>query len=505
MTPRLDRRQFLKLSGSAVLAGALACSKTPERPIDIILTDDLLRGHRIYEGAPPTATDRVETRDLLVVGAGVAGLAAAWALRDRNPLVCELGARPGGSSASGEYHGVRYAQGAHYDLPYPANYGQETLSMLETLDLIRFNRKANRWDFVDTQYLINRDQESRTYGQNGFRDDPLPRGSDRAAFEQMIRTYRGNLIMPTRLITSDLHLLNKVSFSEFLGNMGLQGDAAFQQGLNYQMKDDYGAGAQAVSALAGLHYYACRPYYTEKLPHFSPPQGNAYFIDRFADALADDAVRCHSLVRKITDIDGGLDVEIIDLQANEIYRVQAKQVVYAGHKHALRYIYPQDAPLFAGNRYAPWLAVNLILDQQTKSNIWQNEGVGQDHGFVGMVNSRAQAAQTGPHVLTLYFCLGEGARKDLLEIAANPSPIVEQAVTVAENVLQQRLRHAVIAADVKLHGHAMPIPVPNYLFNDANPRRTNPNLAYAGCDNGYLPLFFEAVDSGLTAAAHLKA
>jgi hypothetical protein len=48
-------------------------------------------------------------------------------------------------------------------------------------------------------------------------------------------------------------------------------------------------------------------------------------------------------------------------------------------------------------------------------------------------------------------------------------------------------------------GHAMPIPQPGYLFNDANKSRGNSNLAYAGVDNGRLPLLFEAIDSGTIA------
>jgi hypothetical protein len=49
-------------------------------------------------------------------------------------------------------------------------------------------------------------------------------------------------------------------------------------------------------------------------------------------------------------------------------------------------------------------------------------------------------------------------------------------------------------------GHAMPIPQPGYLFKDANTNRSNPNLVYAGVDNGRLPLLFEAMDSGIMAA-----
>jgi len=37
------------------------------------------------------------------------------------------------------------------------------------------------------------------------------------------------------------------------------------------------------------------------------------------------------------------------------------------------------------------------------------------------------------------------------------------------------------------------------LFKDGNEARSNQNIAYAGVDNGRLPLLFEAIDSGIMA------
>jgi len=47
-------------------------------------------------------------------------------------------------------------------------------------------------------------------------------------------------------------------------------------------------------------------------------------------------------------------------------------------------------------------------------------------------------------------------------------------------------------------GHAMSVPTPRFLFNDANDKGTD--LIYAGVDNGRLPLLYEAMDSGLMAS-----
>ena len=59
-------------------------------------------------------------------------------------------------------------------------------------------------------------------------------------------------------------------------------------------------------------------------------------------------------------------------------------------------------------------------------------------------------------------------------------------------------RPEITACYINVMGHAMAIPGPGFLFNDANHQNTE--LAYAGVDNGRLPLLFEALDSGLMAA-----
>lgn len=58
--------------------------------------------------------------------------------------------------------------------------------------------------------------------------------------------------------------------------------------------------------------------------------------------------------------------------------------------------------------------------------------------------------------------------------------------------------------NVNLLGHAMPVPKPGYLKQDWNIDRPLENFTYAGCDTGKLPLFFEAVTSGLEAVESLR-
>jgi hypothetical protein len=56
---------------------------------------------------------------------------------------------------------------------------------------------------------------------------------------------------------------------------------AFIEGLDYHMKDDFGAEAEKISALAGVHYFACRPYYTKPVELFSPPRGMPILLTKY--------------------------------------------------------------------------------------------------------------------------------------------------------------------------------------------------------------------------------
>ena len=86
--------------------------------------------------------------------------------------------------------------------------------------------------------------------------------------------------MPTRLIHDKYHGLNNLSFFEFIDKY-LMHDPSLITGIDYQMMDDYGANCSKVSALAGIHYYACRDYFGDNKPElFSPPEGNYYFINK---------------------------------------------------------------------------------------------------------------------------------------------------------------------------------------------------------------------------------
>ncbi|MGL1885268.1 MAG: hypothetical protein OCD76_02040, partial [Reichenbachiella sp.] len=280
----------------------------------------------------------------------------------------------------------------------------------------------------------------------------------------------------------------------------------FIRGLDYHMKDDYGAGTESVSALAGIHYFICRPYYDQEVELFSPPEGNSYFINKMAQSLPKEKLRTQQLVRKIEENDHGFEVQVINVTTSKIDTVHCEQIVYAGQKHALKFIYPQEYELFSGTNYSPWMVVNIILkDNLPMPAFWQNEMLTTDDTFMGFVDSATQQRKSKSHrTLTCYYCLPPASRKDLLNVPENKSIITEKTIEQLNNYFKQDISKDIVHVNIKVMGHAMPIPTPGYLFNDKNAQRKNKSIAYAGVDNSRLPLLYEALDSGIEAVRCLE-
>jgi len=498
----MKRRSFIKTASAATLPFILqSCNWEKESPsFAVTVHSDYKSGHLTQESSGFTTGKDLRT-DVLIVGGGIAGLTAAWQLKDRDILVLELSDRAGGSSSAGEEAGTVFSMGAHYDLSYPSTYGENVLSMLEAMNIIKYQPWKDHWTFADSQYIVPHKRKNRCFDHGEYRDDVLPEGPEKEQFEKIIWRYNEKMQLPTRLTDNEHKLLNNVSFLDFLlKEMPLTDH--FVRCLDYNMRDDYGGTASQVSALAGIHYFICRPYYTQVVDLFSPPEGNNYFVNKLIDDLPNGTVKINSVVKRLSVEKDGVTAEVLDVTRRENYRIKANKVVYAGQKHALKYVFPQDSHLFKNNRYAPWMIVNIVIKNDLEDiGYWQNEIITDDPSFLGFVDSNMQHKGKQPNrVLTAYYCLPEASRNDLVNTEQNKAVIAENTIRHIEEYFGTKIRHLTRAVHIKPMGHAMPLPVPGYLFRDANEGRSDENIVYAGVDNGRLPLLFEAMDSGIAAA-----
>jgi protoporphyrinogen oxidase len=507
----MNRRLFLRLSPAFLSLPYLnACksgsSNSDEQlsKLDLTVFSDRALGHLVFEGTKFPLGDTFKT-DILIVGGGIAGMTALHQLRAEKVVLCELANDLGGTAGAVRFENEWLCQGAHYDMVYPEHFGEGVLKFLESLQVIQYEKVTANWSFTDKQFMIFPEKEGRTWHNQQMREDIIAETTDGEAFLQFAQQFKDKLSLPSRLIAEKYHYLNQISLRKIL-EPKLKLSESVWQALDYQMLDDFGGTASQVSALAGMYYYASRPYRSKDAEVFSPPQGNHYFIEKLAEPIAQEKIWLNHLVSKIEPSGKGFLVEVIDNQAKTRKKIQCQKIIYAANKHVLKYIFPPDYPLFAANEYAPWVVINLVLSADfLPEGFWQNEIISQRDlmakSFLGFVDSDAQYhLQKEFRVLTSYFCFPPNYRKTLQDTDYQAiSHYAIREISQYFKIKPAQLQQAIIKVLVKIMGHAMAIPKPHFLFADKNLQRSQPNLVYAGVDNSRLPLMLEAMDSGLEA------
>jgi predicted NAD/FAD-dependent oxidoreductase len=486
----MQRRHFL---ASATLP-LLGCS----HPGDIeggFTGIDHARGHLLrntsgQDKAWP-APSVIHRTNVLIAGGGVAGLAAARALRLKGMddfALLELEDSAGGNSRGGTVNGIACPLGAHY-LPLPSNDAPEVQDLLEELGLRK--RVAGRWVY-DERHLCHSPQE-RLFFNGAWQDGLLPVqgvGADTLAqyakfsglVEQARTSARWTIPMSNRPLAPVQIALAAITLIAYLDENGLT-DPHLRWYLDYCCRDDYGAGIATVSAWAGIHYFASRHGFSapgldsaEREGLLTWPEGNAWLTRRMAAPLQ-DRVKTGQVVLRIANTKHGVEVDAFNTATQQVERWQAQRAIVAlPILVAARVV--QDAPDFlreaaASTVYAPWLVANIhiktpLFDRPGPAPSWDNVVYGtQGLGYVDAMHQSLQPVP-GATVLTHYRALGDAAgsgvaggnaagRKLLLE---KPWQAWRDEILAELSVPHPDLAAKVTRVDITRYGHAMAIPVP---------------------------------------------
>ena len=510
------------------------------------------RGHWLRDGLQsgkgwPLPGKIYKTR-VLIAGGGVAGLAAARALRLQGMddfAMLELEDSAGGNSRASEMDGLPCPQGAHY-LPLPGDDAPEVQDLLEELGLR--TRVAGRWQY-DERHLCHSPQE-RLYFNGEWQDGLLPLqgvgAQTRVQYEKFSRlveqarkSVRWTMPVQNRGLAPVQHALSAITFIAYLDQHGLN-DRHLRWYLDYCCRDDYGAGIATVSAWAGMHYFASRHGFhapgmesVEREGLLTWPEGNAWLTRRMAAPLGE---RLHTgrIVLRITSAKHGVEVDAFNTATQTLERWQAQQVVVALPVFVAARVV-QNPPEFlreASRRvvYAPWLVANIHLerplhDRPGAAPSWDNVLYDEGAGGLGYVDATHQGlhAVPGATVLTHYRALGDFSgdpglgRKRLLE-----RPWTDWRDEILADLARAHpdLASKTTRVDITRYGHAMAIPTPHangqigllpsqnmrskLSISERYPARQRlalDGLVYAHSDWAGYSVFEEAFTAGYTAAA----
>ena len=506
----LTRRAAL-FAGAAALAG---CEATPGTVTGGFGGASFARGHLLRDRRAPPAPTVSRRTDVVIAGAGIAGLAAARALRQQRVedfVLLDLEDGPGGNSRGTRIKGIACPLGAHY-LPVPGDDAPEVQDLLEELGLRR--RVNGRWRY-DERHLCHAPQE-RLFFQGAWQDGLLPLNGVGAttlaqyvAFAQQVERVRrsGAFQIPERQ-REQLRGWDGESFGAWLDRHDLR-DAQLRWYLDYCCRDDFGAGSATVAAWAGLHYFASRHGFHppgaaddngEREALLTWPQGNAWLVDALATPLG-DRFRGGRIVLRIAQRKHGVLVDTLDARTQRIERWLAQRCIVALPAFiAARVLESSPAPLralAARARHAPWVVANLHLsaplhDAAGAPTSWDNVLYGS--ASLGYVVATHQALNPvpGPTVLTWYLAPGESARGELLQRPwTDWRDRIVAELSVPHPDLPGKLTHVQVAR----YGHAMTIPVPGAL-TALPPPPDGERLQFAHSDWAGYSIFEEAFTLG---------
>lgn len=466
---------------SAVALGLGACADPPDITGGFVGTHPE-RGHVLRDVAA-RAPDATHHTRVLIAGAGVAGLAAARALRlggvDDFALL-ELEDVAGGNARAGQMGGLTCPLGAHY-LPLPGDDAHEVQDLLEELGLRQ--RVAGRWTY-DERHLCHSPQD-RLFFDGHWQEGLLPVdgvGPGTLAqyrhFAQRVREVMAHtrFAMPTLRapITPASQALASQRFADWLDHEGLD-DTHLRWYLNYACRDDYGAGTAVVSAWAGLHYFASRHgFHAPGEAHgdaesvLTWPEGNAWLTQRLA-APCGERIHAGRTVLRIEVQKQGVAVDALHHASGRIERWLAERCVVALPLLVAARVL-QNAPDWVHQAaqavvYAPWLVANLQLraplhDPPGAPPSWDNVLYGSP--ALGYVDAGHQSLnpRRGPTVLSWYLPLGDDAPAGRRALLDKPWTHWRDTVLADLSAPHPDVREQIVRIDLTRYGHAMAMPTP---------------------------------------------
>jgi glycine/D-amino acid oxidase-like deaminating enzyme len=495
---RPSRRRFL--AAAPALMGLTA--KADRRIAGEFVNDAFPLGHRLRDHSGFAAPRRTEKTSIVIVGAGMAGLSAAWRLHKRgfsDFVLLEMEPSAGGNSRWGENEISAYPWAAHY-VPVPDPRSTLVRELFEELGVLQ----NGQWD--ERRLCFSPQERLFIHGrwQEGIEPEADSTSKDRdeyRRFESRMSEFRAS-----REFTIPMEIgarpspLDSISFDQWLRQNNFA-SLYLDWYANYACRDDYGALARDTSAWAGIHYFASRA--PEEKGPLTWPEGNGWIARRLIERVQ-PFLRAASPVYSIVRDKTRLRVR------TEAAEYVADRVVFAAPTFLAPYVIEGAAPA-EGFVYSPWLTANLTLDRLPAQNrekqgietAWDN--VIYDSPALGYVvaTHMSLSSHIERSVWTFYWSLAAGSP------AAMRTMLLEkdwawwrEAILNDLSRAHPDIRDCVSRIDVMRMGHAMARPVPGFLGSAARRRfASGPGpIYYANSDLSGFSIFEEAQYRGVTAA-----
>ncbi len=342
-----NRRDFIKF----VVAGSVAAGcpidlslLAAETPAPTVEGEDNRICHEVRDGTiftPPPVSAR---HDVVIVGGGVSGMAAAYLLRGRDFLLLEKEPHWGGNAYLMEYRGSAYATGSAFlgKSEYAYSFAKEI--GLQPLPINDRDSTMIKGEWIPNTWTEGLDRlpypASVREGFKKFKKDMLAINLEKRATE-----------------------LDNVPFSDFM------------KGYPAEVKlwwDNYGPsnwGAATEDTAAALGIDEMQTISGDAIPDFYTwPGGLGAITKKLAEILqAKFADRMQAGATTVAVVPNKQEVQVTYTQGAELKTVSAKTVIMATPKFITRRIVQglmeKQSDAMHQIRYCPYAVVNLIFDK----------------------------------------------------------------------------------------------------------------------------------------------
>jgi hypothetical protein len=527
---RITRRELLIgsiASICALVAGRFFGLKAFSKPVQgSLLGASSSLGHKLRNGGFPAPSEFME-KDVVIVGGGIAGLAAGYRLMKEGQhdfILLDLEKQAGGNSAHGKNDVSSYPWGAHY-VPLLTQEAGAVRKLFEELNII--TGSDSKGFPIYNEYYICGDPHERLFMYGRWQDGLIPvmgiSPDEDAQYKKFFSYIEGLkhrtgkdgkrlFAIPIDLSSQDQEwvALDGLTMKEWMDKQGYT-SPHLRWYVDYGCRDDYGTTYTETSAWAGLHYFAARngvAANTESSNVITWPEGNGWLVSKLIEPMQKN-VLTDALAYNITDHREYVTVDYFDAKIGKSVQVKARTAIIATpHFIAARLLKSDHVSLSAEEfSYAPWAVANITLSElpfgKGASLSWDN--VAYNSPMLGYVVATHQIPQMNPMktVITYYWPLSHlppaEARKEALErsYADWQSLILKELFHIHPD-----LEGKVEQLDVWVWGHAMVRPTRGFIWGKARKKalKQYPPIFTAHSDMSGISIFEEAYTHGVRAA-----
>lgn len=479
------------------------------RPHDILW--DLEKYIQSRGGRP----SEVQKQKVVIVGAGMSGMLAAYQLKEHTPLVIEQATQVGGNSKGEIYEDNAFSIGAAYvtipeaggdiarlfnelELKPRLEPASEARTHFKSKGLIDFWQGVSAPEAKESFYQVSAEIES--IAKNEFPEIPWSMDPTQAA--------------PAKLIA-----LDNTSAEAWLKQKFPSLHPHVKEFFQVYCWSSFGGSLDEISAAQFLNFIAGE---TEGVLAF--PGGNAAIIQAIYQKLQGRTqFESSAMVLEVKNVSGGVEV-LYENSAGKLVRVLASGVIVAAPKYVSRYIV-KDVPsniqnLWKGLTYRAYVVVNILLDRKVTSpgfDIFFLEGKTPETPSFGRRTDR-----DGTDVCFADWSTHDGGTKSILTVY-RPYPFEGARNSISSSMAHDRVKNAVLktispllkdlglsdsnieGVRVTRWGHSLPLAQVGMLSQATDIcRPVGERIYFANQDNYMNPAFETCFSSAQQAAEGLK-